>query len=222
MNIHCIENFFAVHHFGATCAWPKNNRVALKIFTAVNILFIFRIFEQLALALKTGLPWNFSLHWIYFLLFRIFEQLALALKKRVALEFFTVLNMYFLSFRIFEQPALVLKTEFALKFFKPGGAAAPPDPPPRTPMVAACLKTLILPRRACLECSEIQWETIYHKLYISNSRWFQCEIEKLTTALYRTLLFTKLLHQMEHFGHSNIKTIKSGKKSANKEFCGIT
>jgi len=194
VNIHCIENFFAVHHFGATCAWPKNNRVALKIFTAVNILFIFRIFEQLALALK----------------------------KRVALEFFTVLNMYFLSFRIFEQPALVLKTEFALKFFKPGGAAAPPDPPPRTPMVAACLKTLILPRRASLECSEIQWETIYHKLYISNSRWFQCEIEKLTTALYRTLLFTKLLHQLERFGHSNIKTIKSGKKSAKKEFCGIT
>ena len=36
--------------------------------------------------------------------------------------------MYFLSFRIFEQLALALKTEFALKIFKPGGAAAPPDP----------------------------------------------------------------------------------------------
>jgi len=40
---------------------------------------------------------------MYFLLFRNFEQLALALKNRVALEFFTVLNMFFLSFRIFEQ-----------------------------------------------------------------------------------------------------------------------
>jgi len=50
--------------------------------------------------------------------FRIFEQLALALKNRVALQFFTVSN-YFLSFRIFEQLALALKTEFALKFFKP-------------------------------------------------------------------------------------------------------
>jgi len=58
---------------------------------------------------------------IYFLSFRIFEQLALALKNRVALQFFTVLNMYCLSFRIFEQLALALKTEFALKFFKPGG-----------------------------------------------------------------------------------------------------
>jgi len=65
--------------------------------------------------------------------FTIFEQLALALKTEFALEFLTVLNMYFLSFRIIEQLALALKTEFALKFFKPEGAA-PPDPPPRTPM----------------------------------------------------------------------------------------
>jgi len=56
MNIHCIEIFFAVHDFGATCAWPENNRVALKIFTVANILFVFRIFEQPALALKTGFP----------------------------------------------------------------------------------------------------------------------------------------------------------------------
>jgi len=64
--------------------------------------------------------------------FRIFEQIALA-QKTVILEFFTILK-YFLSFRIFEQLALALKTEFALKFFKPGGAAALPDTPPRTPM----------------------------------------------------------------------------------------
>jgi len=64
---------------------------------------------------------------MYFLLFKIFEQLALALKNRVALEFFTVLK-YISLFRIFEQLALALKTEFALKFFKPGGAAALPLP----------------------------------------------------------------------------------------------
>jgi len=61
---------------------------------------------------------------VYFLLFRIFEQLALALKNIVALEFFTVLK-YILLFRIFEELAVALKTEFALKFFKPGVAAAP-------------------------------------------------------------------------------------------------
>jgi len=47
---------------------------------------------------------------MYYLLFRIFEQLALALKNRVVLEFFTALKTYFLSFRIFEQLALALKT----------------------------------------------------------------------------------------------------------------
>ena len=142
------------------------------------------------LALKTEFPWNFSLHWIYFLLFRIFEQLALALKNRVArkfftvlnilltlgllrnlclpwktegaLEFFIVLNMYFLSFRIFEQLALALKNRAALEFFtvlkyffiiqdfwatsacpenrdcpeifQTGGSGSPPRRPPRTPM----------------------------------------------------------------------------------------
>jgi len=73
-----------------------------------------------------------------FLLFKIFEQLALALKNRVALEFFAVLK-YILLFWIFEELAVALKTEFALKIFKPGGEAAPPAPPPRTPMVARYL-----------------------------------------------------------------------------------
>ena len=57
--------------------------------------------------------------------FRIFEQLALALKNRVVLKVVTVLK-YFLLFRNFEQLALALKTEFALKFFKPGGEPPPP------------------------------------------------------------------------------------------------
>jgi len=50
---------------------------------------------------------------ICFLSFRIFEQLALALKNRVVLKFINVLE-YFLSFRSFEQLTLAVKTEFAL------------------------------------------------------------------------------------------------------------
>jgi len=72
------------------------------------MLFTFRIFEQIALALKNrGCP-EFTVLKIHLLLFRSFEQLALALKNRVALEFFTVLNILF-TFRIFEQFALALK-----------------------------------------------------------------------------------------------------------------
>jgi len=51
----------------------------------------------------------------FFLPFRIFEQLALALKTEFALKIFTVFNILF-TFRIFEQLVLALKTEFALKF----------------------------------------------------------------------------------------------------------
>jgi len=49
--------------------------------------------------------------------FWIFEKLAFALENRVALEFFTVLDMYFLSLRIFEQLALALRKRIALVFF---------------------------------------------------------------------------------------------------------
>ena len=192
VNIHCIENFFTVHDFWATCACPENFHCieyafTLRIFNNLRLpwkqsfpwnfslywiyLLPFRIFEQLALALKNRVAQKFSLYWIYFLhsgvlsnlrmpwktegalniyflLFRIFQQLALALKNRVTLEFFTVLNILF-TFRILEELALSLKNrvcpEFtvlniyflifrifqqlalALEFFKPGWAAVPPD-----------------------------------------------------------------------------------------------
>jgi len=45
---------------------------------------------------KPSLPWNFPLYWRYFSSFRIFEQLALALKNRVALKIFTV-NIFYHS-----------------------------------------------------------------------------------------------------------------------------
>jgi len=61
----------------------------------VSILFIFRIFEQLALALKNRVALEFFTILNILFTFRIFEQLALALQNRVPLEFFTVLNTYF-------------------------------------------------------------------------------------------------------------------------------
>ena len=61
------------------------------------------------------MPWIHSTEHIFFL-FRTFEELALAPKKKVALEFFTVVK-YFLSFRIFEQLTLALKIRGAQKCF---------------------------------------------------------------------------------------------------------
>ena len=137
------------------------NRAALDFFTVLKYYLSFRIFEQLALALKTRVcPGIF--HCIeYTFYIPGFEQLALALKNRGCREF-TALNMYFLLFRIFEQLALALKNTVYPEIFHcieyvffiiqdfwatsacpenrvcpenfqaRGGAAVPPDPPPRT------------------------------------------------------------------------------------------
>jgi len=71
--------------------------------TARHRFSIIQNFEQLALALKifTALT--------CFLSFRIFEQLALVLKTEFALKCFTVLNILFI-FRIFEQLALCVNS----------------------------------------------------------------------------------------------------------------
>ena len=133
---------------------PKWKYAVFKIFSR------FRIFEQLALALKNrDCPEIF--HCIEYLnIFFAIQDFWVTLRllwKRVALKIFTALNIYSLSFRIFEKLALARKTEFALIFlallniayfldsgllsnlrlswkFPSQGAAALPDPPPRTPM----------------------------------------------------------------------------------------
>jgi len=88
----------------------------------------FRVFEQLALALKTRVhPEMFHCIEIFFII-QIFEQLALALRNRVCPEL-TVLNIYFLSFSIFEQLALALKARVYPEIFQDGGR--PPFPTPR-------------------------------------------------------------------------------------------
>ena len=84
---HCIEYvFFMIQEFWATCACPE----------------------------QQSCPGNFAVL-KYILSFRIFEQLALALKNRVALEFFTVLNnVYFYHSGVLINLRLPWKTEGAL------------------------------------------------------------------------------------------------------------
>jgi len=59
----------------------------LKFFTVLNILFTFRIFEQLALALKTELPWNFSLYSTIFYHSRFLSNLRLPWKQSLPWNF---------------------------------------------------------------------------------------------------------------------------------------
>jgi len=84
--IYCIEYiFFIIQDFWATCACPES-RTCIE-FTVLNMYFLsFRIFEQLALALKnTSCPDIFHCIEI-FSSFSIFEKLALALKAGLTLN----------------------------------------------------------------------------------------------------------------------------------------
>jgi len=58
------------------------------MFTVLKILFTFRRFEKLAQALKNRRCPEFTVLNIHFLLFRIFQQLALALKTEFPLKIF--------------------------------------------------------------------------------------------------------------------------------------
>jgi len=77
-------------------AHALKNRVCIHIFHCIeHILFTFRIFEQLTLALKNrGCPKLTVLN-VFLLLLRIFEQLALALKNRGCPEIFRCIEYIF-------------------------------------------------------------------------------------------------------------------------------
>jgi len=105
-----VLKIFSQFTIWATCACPEKNRVALKIFTVVNILFTFRIFNNFRLPWKQIFPWTLSLYWIYFLLFRIFEQRRLPWKTELPRNF-SLYWIYLLLFRSFEQLAFALKNK---------------------------------------------------------------------------------------------------------------
>ena len=110
---HCIEYIF--YHSGllSNLRLPWHTEFALKIFTVLNILLHFKIFEKLALALKNKVCSEFTVLNIYVLSFSIFEQLALAMKNTSCPEMFYCIEIFF-SFRIFEQLARALKAGFSL------------------------------------------------------------------------------------------------------------
>ena len=63
VNIHCIENFFTVHDFWATCACPEKKSCP-GIFHCIEYTFYMQNFWAICMRLhwKTELPWYFSLY----------------------------------------------------------------------------------------------------------------------------------------------------------------
>jgi len=77
-NIVCPENFHCIEiRIFEELALALKTEFSLKIFTVLNIVFTFRIFEQLVLSLKNIVCPEFTVLNIYFLSFRILNNLRL-------------------------------------------------------------------------------------------------------------------------------------------------
>ena len=86
--IHCIEYiFFIIQDFRATCACPEKQSCP-EIFHCIEIFFIIQDFWVTCACPENRVCPEFTVLNVYFLSFRIFEQIALALKTEVALKFF--------------------------------------------------------------------------------------------------------------------------------------
>ena len=86
--IHCIEYiFFIIQDFWANCACPEKHELPWYFSLYWNI-FIIQDFWATWVCPENRVCPEFTVLNIYFLTFRIFEQLALALKTEFALKFF--------------------------------------------------------------------------------------------------------------------------------------
>ena len=81
-----MGGFHSVAYGGHLFVVCSQNRVVLKIFAVLIILFTFRILSNLHLPWKTELPWNFSLYWIYFLHSRFLSNSRLPWKTEGVLN----------------------------------------------------------------------------------------------------------------------------------------
>jgi len=106
--------------------------LALKFFTLLNILFPFRIFEQLPLALKNRVCLEFT-YWIHIFYHSGFLiNLLLRWKTELPWNFSLFWNIFYHS-GILSNLRLPWKQNLPWKFSS-RGAAAPPSHSPRTPM----------------------------------------------------------------------------------------
>ena len=155
--------YFLHSGFVTTFAWPAN-RLSPDIFHCIEYSFYYSWFLSNGACpeKKTELPSNFSLYWIYFLHSGFLSNLHLRWNTEGALNTqYWIYIFYYSGF--LSNLRLPWKTELPWKFSLylnifyhsgflgnlrlpwkqslPWGAAAIPDPPPRTPMTTAHTNT---------------------------------------------------------------------------------
>ena len=89
-------NFFHRSGYVGNLRLPWKTEFALKFFTVLNIDLAFRIFEQLALALKNNVSWIHSIEYIH-LSFRILSNLHLSWKTELLWNLLLYWNIFYYS-----------------------------------------------------------------------------------------------------------------------------
>jgi len=114
---------------------PWKTEFALKFFTVLNIVFTFRIFEQLVLALKNSVPWIHCrpIEYIFFYHSEFWTTCACPEKQYLPWNLSLYWNIFYLSGFLSN---LSLPWKQSLPWiFQAGGAASLPAPSPRAPLV---------------------------------------------------------------------------------------
>ena len=108
-----------------TCACPEK-QFALKFFTLLNILFTstFRIFEQLALALKNSVPWIHCTEYIFFMI-RDFWTAYACPDKQSSTEIFHCIEVFFII-QDFWATCAWPENRVCPEIFQAGGAVSSP------------------------------------------------------------------------------------------------
>jgi len=164
---HCIEYTFYIQEFWATCACPEKQSCP-ENFNCIEIFLSFRIFEQLALALKnlvcpefpvlnvcfyhsgflsilrlpwkTELLWNFSLYWIYIFYYSGFlSNLRFPWKTELPWNFSLYWNIFIIQ--DFWATCACPEKQSVTWNFSRRGASAPPAPLSKLRRLKSCTRS---------------------------------------------------------------------------------
>ena len=130
--IHCIEIFFIIQDFWATCSCPENSLPWIHCIE--YIFFIIQDFwATCACPEKYELPWKFSLYWNSFYHSGFLSNLRLPWKQ--SLPWIHCTEYAFFIIQDFSETCACPEKHSCPEIFQDGGRPPTPDPPPRTPML---------------------------------------------------------------------------------------
>ena len=134
-NFHCIEYTFYIPDFWATCSCPEKQSCP-GLFHCIEYTFYIQDFwVTCACPEKQRVPWFHCTEYVFFIIQDFWATCACPEKQSLPWNFSLCLNIFYHS-GFLGNLRLPWKQSLLWNFSSPGAAAAPHDPPPRTPMCA--------------------------------------------------------------------------------------